>query len=77
MDDAHSGERHAFVRELRLVGVPGSRWGFDPDLGCFWAEAGGVRLGPEELLVTVPSLARALAVRLGMGEDDAYLALTA
>lgn len=74
--------RQPFERSVRVPGWAASRWGYDGTLECFWAELvadGGevVRIGPEHLLPSVPALARAVAFSADLGEDDAYLALTA
>lgn len=74
-----------FERPLVLAGwAPGSRWGFDPGLECYWVElaprAGSgtaVRVGPEHLITTLDGLARALARVAGAQPTEAYLALTA
>ncbi|WP_182111273.1 MULTISPECIES: hypothetical protein [unclassified Actinotalea] len=75
--------RPPFERPTAVPGWRASRWGYDPALECYWAElardADGrvLRLGPERLLTTVPALARAVGHVTGVGDDVAYLALTA
>ena len=84
MSERPALRREAFARGVALPGwSAGSRWGYDAVLECYWADllpddgAPDVQIGPEHLLSTVTGLARAVAVRLGVGDDDVYLALTA
>lgn len=82
MTPAH--RRQAFARGVALPGwSAGSRWGYDAVLECYWADllpdegVQDVRIGPEHLLGTMSGLARAVALRLGVRDDDVFLALTA
>lgn len=75
--------RLPFLRPLAMAGwAEGSQWGYDAVLEAYWAElvpppgrAGGLRVGPEHLLLTVGTLAAALARLAGCAEHEAYLAL--
>ena len=76
--------RTTFRRRLPLAGwAADSAWGYDEVFECYWVElrrAPGrpdVRIGPEGLLVTLGTLAHALAGAAGCPPDEAYLALTA
>ncbi len=78
--------RTSFRRHLVLAGWSAdSAWGYDEVFECYWVELrpstadadGGVRFGPEGLLVTLGALAGAVAGAAGCEPDAAYLALTA
>ncbi|GGB93640.1 UbiA family prenyltransferase [Cellulomonas carbonis] len=76
--------RTAFDREVTRAGwSAGSRWGYDAELECYWAElwpegaAEPVVVGAGHLITTLPGLARALAHAGHLAEGDALLALTA
>lgn len=80
------GRRTAFACDLTLAGWSSrSTWGYDAVLECYWAElwrdgdgaVPTVRISPEHLISTVSGLARVMAFALEVGDDEAYLALTA
>ena len=83
---ARRARRDAFACDLALPGwSERSAWGYDAVLECFWVElwrdgddAGpAVRISPEHLISTMSGLARAMAFAVEVGDDEAYLALTA
>lgn len=73
---------------VHCVELPGwsvrSGWGYDPRLESLWCELWRpgeadptVRVGPEQLVASVPALARVVARRVGLEEDVVFVALTA
>jgi hypothetical protein len=71
-----------FAHVLTLAGWSG-RWGYDAVLECYWAELwppdgdGHLLIGAEHLVPTMSGLARAVSVRSGVPDVEAYLAMTA
>ena len=75
----------AFKRDVDLPGwSEQSIWGYDELLECFWAElwrdedrfdAPRIWISSYHLIPTVSALARVMADLIGMGQDEAYLAL--